>query len=208
MKINTIKFNKKQIIPPEKDREVKGLIITVALFASGMIIGSGLYNYQNNNITDILNNVFFQNIHFQNYSVFHSLINEIIVNIFFLALIFFSGISCAGIPVIILTVFIKGMSTGMLAGFLFSSYSINGICYYLITILPAYVFLNACFLISANNSYFLSWDITSIIMDKMQPDKSLIKGYIIKMCPMLLFSIIASLISIFLKKAFNGLFSF
>ena len=83
MTIKTIKFKSINNSDPEKDREVKGLIIAVSLFAAGMIIGAGLLKnstFNNPDFIALFNNFIQIRAKQKVYQLFS---NSLIVNILF-----------------------------------------------------------------------------------------------------------------------------
>lgn len=207
----TIKaFNLKKInnIKSESDREVKGLIITVALFAAAVIIGAGTLKQSSvyaNEYSDFFCQYLMNRANEKIYTIFF---NSISLNLLLLLLINFAGLCCIGIPVLILTVLLKGFGFGFFAGYLFSQFSINGIGYYLITVFPGAVISNTALLIVSNNSVFLSSDILSVSLAKKQADANLIKNYIKQNMIIIAAYIIASIIDCILIKAFGFMFAF
>ncbi len=208
MKIKALNFKKFNSLKYESDREVKGLIITLSVFAAAMIIGAGTLKYTSENMyeySDIFNRYITMRSYEKIYTIF---LNSVSVNLFFLFLINFAGLSCIGIPFIVLTILIKALGAGFFSGYLFSQFSMSGIGYYLITILPGAVISNAALLFASNNSAFLSADIFSVTLSKKQPDGNIIKNHLKKNIIILILCIIASIIDCVLAKAFEFMFTF
>lgn len=207
----TIKaFNLKKInnLKKESDREVKGLIITTAIFAAAVILGAGTLKHASDysgEFADFFSKILMNRTDEKIHTIF---LNSISLNLILLLLINFAGYCCIGIPMLILIVIIKGFGFGYFAGFLFSQFSINGIGYYLITVFPGAVISNTALLIACNNSVFLSSDILSVSLAKKQPDENLIKSYIKLNLIIIAAYIIASIIDSILIKAFGFLFTF
>lgn len=209
MTIKAFNFIKINNLKNKNDREVKGMIITLALFAAGMIIGAGLLKYTSNN-----NNNEFITI-FNEYAImrteqkaFRTFLNSLAVNLFFIFLINFAGLSCIGIPITVFITLIKGIGLGFFAGYLFSQFSMSGIGYYLITVLPGAVVSNTALLLACNSAVFLSADILAIVLIKKQSDENLIKNYLKKNMLLIIICITASMIDCILIKAFSFMFVF
>lgn len=208
MTIKTIKFKKLNNLDPEKEREVKGLIIAISLFASAMIIGAGLLKsdgYNSADFTSLFNN-FIQIRSEQN--LFQLFLNSLLINISCIFVANFAAMSCVGIPIAVFIPVIKGLGTGILAGYLFSEFAINGIGYYLLTILPGGIVGNAALLLACNDACFLSSDILATILSKKQPDDGILKNFIKRNLIIVLLTISSSLIDCILVKAFAYLFIF
>lgn len=208
MTVKTIKFKKFDYLNPEQEREVKGMIIALALFAAGMIIGSGLFRSASNGLNDFLS-VFDEYIAIRSSAKMHLIFfNSFCMNAICMVVGFFAGLSCFGIPVTIILIALKGLGVGILAGFLFSEYSMSGIGYYLLTILPGGIIANSALLLACNNACFSSIDILATVLSKKHADENLIKDYIKKCLIMLIITVIASMIDSVLIKAFSHLFIF
>ena len=176
MTIKAFTFNKIRSLKNESDREVKGLIITVSLFAAAMIIGAGTHKYTSE-YAELFNHYLSLRLNEKLYMIFF---NSFIVNFFILMIINFAGLSCTGIPVIVFLVLIKGLGAGVFAGLLYSQFSLNGIGYYLIAVLPVSVMTNSALLLACNNSVFMSADILAVALSKKQADSDDIKTYLKK----------------------------
>ena len=201
MKINAIKFSNIKREAAGQESELKALILFSALFACGMIIGAGIFN-TDNEITDIIKNILTDL--FLNDKT--SIISTIALNISFLAILIFMAFNCTGIPVIIISVFIKGIGFGVISGYLLSEFLLAGIGYYLMIILPAGILLCAAFIIAGIYSYFAAFDLIKILSGRKSADKQYISDYFIKIIPCIIMTIIASFLSVFSCTAFSGLF--
>lgn len=208
MTIKTIKFKKINSIKPEQEREVKGIIIALALFASGMIIGAGILKNTSSDISNFIQ-LFDEYIYMRTQQkIYQLLFNSILVNISCVIIANFAGMSCIGIPFAVLLVVTKGLGSGFLAGYLFSEFAMSGIGYYLLTILPGAIIANSALLIACNSACFMSADILATILSKKQADENLIKTYIKKNLIILIISFVASVFDCVLTKAFSYLFVF
>lgn len=190
------------------DREVKAMIITLALFAAAMIMGAGTLKHTSDYIgeyTDIFNNYLLLRSDCKIYEIF---IRTFLLNFFFLSVVIFTGLSCTGIPIAVLMVLLRGFGIGFFAGFLFSRFSISGIGYYLITVLPGAIIANTALLLACHNAVFLSADILAVTLSKKQPEENTIKIFLKKNAIILLICIASSIIDSLLFKAFEYMFVF
>lgn len=208
MTVKAIKLKKLGNLQPEKDREVKGGIIAVALFAAGMIIGSGMLRSETDSIISVVE--IFDSFVAQRLEnkVSEILVNSLCVNIVCIILAFVSGCSCIGLPLAVALPVVKGLGTGFLGGYLFSQFAMSGIGYYLLTILPGAVISNSLLIIMCNSACFMSVDILAVVLSKKQPEDCSIKLYIKKFLIILLIASVASLLDCLLAKAFSYLFVF
>lgn len=208
MTIKTIKFKKLNNLDPEKEREVKGLIITLALFASGMIIGAGLLKSAAYNTEDFVS-LFNNYIQMRSEQKVHQLfLNSLLINLFCVFIANFAAMSCIGLPLAVSIPVLKGFGAGFISGYLFSEFSMNGIGYYLLTILPGAIIGNAALLMACNDACFLSADILATIMSKKQPDDSILKNFLKRNLIIIFISVFSSLIDCISVKAFAYLFIF
>lgn len=208
MTIKAFNFKKINTLKNENDREVKGMIITLALFAAGMIIGAGLLKYSLN-ITDDFITIFNEYATMRTkQKAYITFFNSLSVNLLFIFLINFSGLSCIGIPFTVFITLTKSIGIGYFAGYLFSQFSMSGVGYYLLTVLPGAVLSNTALLLAYNSAVFQSADILAIILLKKQSDENLIKNYLKKTAILTIICIIASIIDCVLIKAFSFMFAF
>ena len=208
MTIKTIKFKKINNLDPEKEREVKGLIIALALFASGMIIGAGMLKsnaYNEGDFVSLFDNFIQIRSEQKLYQLF---INSLLINIFCIFVANLAAMSCIGFPLAIFIPIVKGLGLGIVAGYLFSEFAMNGIGYYLLTILPGGIIANAALLLACNDACFLSADILATVLSKKQPDENILKNFMKRNLIIIFISISASFIDCILVKAFAYLFIF
>lgn len=209
MKIKAIRLKNNNDIINNKEREVKGMIIILALFAAGVIIGSGLFRNSNSELANELTQVFNTFVSArENQKLYVTFFNSVVVNTVFLIIPFIFGLSCVGLPATAIIAVTKGLGLGIVAGYMFSSFAMSGIGYYLLTILPGAIIANSVLLLGCNCSLFMSADILSIVLSKKQPDANLLSTYIKKYTILLIGTFAASGIDAILTKAFSYLFSF
>ena len=210
MTIKTIRIKNKAELSPQAEREVKAMIITLAMFAAGMIVGAGIMKNLNStelsiDFTNIFD-IFTQNRNEQKaYQIF---LNSLSVNFLFLTLTFCSGLSCIGIPIITAVPIIKGIGYGMLSGYLLSVYKMSGIGYYLLTVFPGAVIAAAILMLACSSAGLMAADILSVILAKKQAESSNILHYIKRFLIYAVISLGASAIDTALTKAFSYLFEF
>lgn len=208
MKIKTIRIKRSYDIPPEKERDVKGMILTLALFAFGMIVGAGLLKSESSDFIRDFVSVFDAYTEARGsqkiYTVFfHSLV----VNFLFLVSAFGFGLSCIGLPVTVLLPVIKGLGLGIVSGYLFSHFAMSGIGYYLLTILPGAVLTNSALLLACNGSSLMSMDILATVTSRKTPDGGMIRNYLKKYLILLIVTLIGSVVDAVLTRSFSYLFS-
>lgn len=208
MKIKTIRIKRSFDIPPERERDVKGMILTLALFAFGMIVGAGLLKSGSSDFIRDFTSVFDLYTEARNsqkiYTVFF---HSIAVNTLFLVSAFGFGLSCIGLPVTVLLPVVKGLGMGIVSGYLFSHFAMSGIGYYLLTIFPGAVLTNSALLLACNASSLMSIDILATVTSRRPADTGLVKNYLKKYLILLIVTLIGSVIDAVLTRSFSYLFS-
>ena len=144
--------------------------------------------------------------------------SEGILGCFFESLLFFSftpfltfifGLSAVGIPIIIATPAIIGAITGMATGFLFFNYSLQGICYSALIIVPAISIVVATLLKCCSEAIIMSMDIITCIGGYQKNQRqNVMKEYCLKFLILFIPIIISALLNAFSFKIFGNLFSF
>lgn len=211
MTIKAVRIKKNIALTQEKEREVKIMLIILALFAAGMIIGASIM--KDYTVSDDLT-VTFKNI----FSIFTQsrsgnnaatiFLNSFSVNIIFMAVLFFSGINLLGIPIVISMPIIRGLGYGMLSGYLINTYRMNGLGYYLLTIFFGGVIAVITLSLSCMTSIIMSSDILAVVFNKKQADKSAIISYLKHYLFFFFGCVVASTIDTVLVKFFSYLFEF
>ncbi|MBQ8209699.1 MAG: stage II sporulation protein M [Clostridia bacterium] len=210
MKIKTIRFNKKAEFTTEQEKMIKNMIITVALFAAGVIIGAGIMGKGSSNVfLSDFKSVFTIFINKRTDLKFYEIFfNSFIINFVFIAAVFCAGLSCIGLPVVISAPVIKGIGYGMLSGYLLTEYSMNGVGYYLLTILPSGVMFMAILLLASSSAWILSKELLAIIFEKKQPDSTAVITYIKRYAVYFAGTVLTSAVETVFIKAFAYLFTF
>lgn len=208
MKIKTIRLKKNNSFSPEKEREIKGMIIFLALFASGMIVGAGVLRGGASGSLENFIKIFDTYTSSRSeQKIYVTFLNSLAVNLLFLALSFAAGLSCVGLPVATVLPIIKGLGSGLTAGYLFSQFAMSGIGYYLLTIFPGSVIGSSSLLLACNCSSFMSADILAAVLGKKQTDISYIQNYVKKYLILTAFAAAGSAADSVLTKAFAYLFT-
>ena len=210
MKIKTIRFKKKPELSSEQEREVKNMIIMIALFAAGMIVGAGIIKKgSSTELLDDFTSIFNIYIDHRNtLNAFKLFVNAFIVNLILIAADFCAGMSCIGMPVTVIIPIFKGVGYGVLSGYLFIQYAMNGIGYYLLTVFPSAVIASSVLLLSSSSASIMSKEILSVTLEKKQPDSTIAIKYIKRYAVYFAGIVLASAVETILIKAFSYLFVF
>ena len=205
MTVKAIRIQNRINSTPEKDREVRLIIILLSIFTASMIIGAGCINLQNNSSDIIISHYWFSLRNTQN--LINVFLNSMSVNIILMFIVFFSGFSCIGMPLSVITLTIKGLGLGYISGYLFTL-SAKGIGYYLINIIPSNIIIVTCLIIITIYSITMSQDITMCISDNKKLPENQIKIYIKKFIIIIVITITACFTDALFCKIYFYLFSF
>ena len=210
MKIKAIRLTKHSVFSSEQEKEIKNMIIIIALFTAGMIIGSGIMRKGSSAalLSDFSSifDVFASNRNeLKAYKIF---INSLLTNFLFVFSLFFAGFSCIGIPIVYIMPVIKGLGLGALSGYLLTMYSMNGMGYYLLTIIPSGIVSVSVVLLAGCTSAIMSKEPLGIVLEKRQPNSTTAIAYIKKYAIFLAGMVLASAVETVFVKAFSNLFVF
>lgn len=206
MTVKAVRIKNILFCVPEKEREVRILILITAVFTASMIVGAGCVNFiDSTSLTEKTINFWLSE---RNQQTFIQIfINSFIINIMPLSAIFLCGLSCVGFPFVSAIFIIKGLSLGYIAGYLFSL-SAKGIGYYLINIVPANLIFISGLFITTMHSIQMTNDITMCINDKKKLSEKCIRNYIIRFIIIIIITAFASFTDGVFCKTYSYLFSF
>lgn len=130
-----------------KFAEIKNAVLFLMMI-SGIIIGAFSAGK-----SDYLKNIAMQYLQFRNVTGFSAVfLKSASVNLAFIASSVFLGFSLIGSPLIYCIVFIKGMGTGALCGFLYFKYGFSGVGYAALTVFPSLVISFFALMMSCKDS--------------------------------------------------------
>lgn len=209
MTIKTIRLKQNMGITNQTEREVKTAIIILALFTAGMIVGAGLMRAQSLSINENFIKLFNTYIQYRNSSKSLRIFTySIASNSIILFLSFLCGLHCFGLPVLSSIPIIRGLGYGMLSGYLMTQYRINGIGYYLLTILPSGIITTAILVLSCTISSVTSYNFAIVVLGKRQTDAKELISYIKKYALFLILTIFNASLDTLISKSFSYLFVF
>ena len=185
-------------------------LIFFSLFFSGVIIGVMTIKSQESTLNSLLTDFF------NNY--IKECENEGFLGCFFDALFIFSltpfltfvsGLSAVGLPIIIATPAIMGALTGMTTGFLFLNFSLQGLCYSALIVVPAVSIVIATLIKCCSEAIIMSIDIITCIGGYQNNLKqNIIKEYCLRFLVLFVPIIISAILNVICFKSFGNLFSF
>lgn len=208
MKIKTIRIKHTYDVPAEIERDVKGMILILALFAFGIIVGAGLLKSNSSDfIRDFISVFDIYTAARGTQKIYTVFFHSVLVNLLFFLSAFGFGLSCIGLPVTALLPVVKGLGMGIVSGYLFSHFAMSGIGYYLLTIFPGAVLTNSALLLACNTGSLMSMDILASVTARKTPDGELMKNYLKKCFILLILTVAGSLVDAVLTRSFSYLFS-
>lgn len=197
-----------------------GLIITltVTLFL-GMTVGTLAARSADKEVLNGLDFLFSTNFESRGeQSVFSTFAASFTSYFFFFAAIFMCGLSAWGVVGIPLIIFLKGFGTGICAGYLYQTYSLKGVGFYLLVMLVGIITSSLAFIMQGRDSIRVSINVWNIISKRRvsvnnMADVSANKGvdfvgFLITNSYYLIAVAIAALIDALLNALFAGLFQF
>ena len=126
IKLNKVKTKVNDKLKEQKKIYIFLIIVMILGLISGIIYAIILNQNDHNLVTESLNS-FFISIKENNINYKNALINSLIGNITFTTFIFLLGISIIGIPIIILSLFLKTFIFGFSISSIIYTYHLNGI---------------------------------------------------------------------------------
>ncbi len=188
----------------------KRIIFLTAVFTAGVVAGSVIISKDNteivNYIVDIFKSYTLQRGQQKLISGFlHSAVGECV----YILISYFLGLSVMGLPAICALPFVKGLGTGVVLGYLYSSFKWKGVGYSLLIIFPGMLTASLALIFACGESLAMSAGLLSVINGNKAPMlKDFFKIYNIRYLVFFLVSLFASLLDAVLMKSFSGLFSF
>lgn len=186
------------------------LTLFTALFVFGLVIGSAILKSNDSTIATQLASIIESYIlkrTSQGYLILF--LNSLIPMLIYLYIAFAAGLCAVGIPIVIIEPIIKGLGVGIIAGYLYSTFELQGVGYCLLIIFPAAILSTATLIFACNESFLMSVDIIKILKDKQYSAReNIFKLYLTRYSVLTIFVVFIALLDTFFIKAFSGLFNF
>lgn len=206
-------FKKSVVIKRKKmnipDLDFKTLIF-FTLFFSGVIIGALTIKTKEASVNNLLIEFFNDYIALRkSEGILGCFFESLLILSFTPFLTFIFGLSAIGLPIIIATPVIMGAITGMATTFLFFNYSLQGLCYSALIIIPTLSLVAATLLKCCCEATIMSFDIITCIGGYQSNLKqNIIKEYCLRYLVLFIPVVISALINVLSFKIFGNLFSF
>lgn len=147
-------------------KESKYIIISSFVLILGMFVGSCLVHILGDGQSDALRPIFSIFIKYKvNSSFIRIFLTSFISGLVYLLLICLSSFGVSGFPIIPAVLFIKGMLTCILSGFLYRNYSLQGIAFSNLILLPSDLLTNFILILISSEGLKLCTKFYSIIKD-------------------------------------------
>lgn len=185
-------------------------MIFFVLFFSGVIVGCFSIKNSESSLIDLLKDYFISYItEVSNKDFLVCFLDSLLIFILPTIFIFIFGLCAVGIPIIIATPVIIGIFSGMAISFLFFTYSLQGIGYSALIIIPSITIIIATLLKSCEEAFIMSSEII-INMSGYQNSKrkNELKDYCLRFLIFTIPVILSALLNVSSQKIFSGLFSF
>lgn len=188
----------------------KRILFLMAMFAAGLVAGAEIIKNENTELTDYIISVF-KSFMLQRSKqslgsiLFHSALSVGI----YIATAYLLGLCVAGVPIIGVIPFIKGLGPGVIMGYLYSAYKWKGMGYSLLIIFPGTLLSAFALILACGESLIMSIGLFSLIQGgKPTVLRSYFKTYNVRYLVFFLISMTSALFECILIKTFGSLFSF
>ncbi|MEZ3497517.1 MAG: stage II sporulation protein M [Lachnospiraceae bacterium] len=97
-------------------------------------------------------------------SVLHSFLSVFGSECIFLLIAMLFGVCIIGEPILWLLPFVKGLGIGIISGYLYQAYTLQGMTYFSVYVLPSAVLASAALLLGCKESILMTRDLTRILL--------------------------------------------
>lgn len=191
-------------------REEWKMVTLISIFLSGMIIGAIAAKHTDNAINAKLITMFSDFTMLRStQSIFQTFVNSFIVSFIYLSIVFAFGLCAVGIPIISIIPLCRGIGIGMIAGYLYSTYSLSGAGYCMVILFPSAIISTAALLFGCNESFVMSYEIFNVMSGKI-PNQygNIFKRYSLRYFILLAIITVSAVIDTVMTVIFAGNFSF
>lgn len=137
-------------------------------FSVGVLLSRRSNQNLNDYIAYLFNNYYGAT---ENYGFFTVFFNSFFGWMIYAVLLFVSGVSALGYIFVPVLLFFKIMGYGLISGYLYSGFGLNGISFYLLTIVPGLFICLFCFCFAAKESFAFSRMFFKTIKKESKPTK-------------------------------------
>lgn len=205
---------KKSVVIKRKKLPVPRLnyknLLFFTLFFCGFFIGLLSIKGEGNQLKIILNDFFGEYLlNKSSESFLAGLLNSFFIICFFPFITFIFGLCAVGVPIIIATPTLIGIIVGMAIGFLYSCYSLQGLVYAALIIIPCVAIVIGTLIRCCNEAVNMSLEIIANISGyKAQTKKNILKEYFLKFLIYSIPLLLSAILNTTSYNVFSHLFSF
>ena len=135
--------------------------------------------------------------------------NSLAINLIFVLCAFILGLCAVGLPFLSILPIIKGIGIGMLTGFLYSNFALQGLGYCVLILYPGLMPAVYALLLSCTTGVKSSYNmLLSLSSNKAIKGETNLKIYCIKFLIFFMLIIFSSVIDAVVIRLFSGFFSF
>lgn len=202
-----IKWKNKNILQTiEKNYNI---IILTTLIGFGIIIGSILISRTSsefNNSIDNLYNNFVASI--KEKSFISTFFDTFFTSMVYIFLFFIMGTNALGVPFVYFLACIKGIGNGIISGYLYMTFGLQGVGFSTLVLFPYALFSSIIIILMGNSSLKMSKTIFSGLNGKFPNFNEItIKKYCVNFLIYTAFFLVASIIDAIFKVSFSDVFS-
>lgn len=182
-----------------------------SLFICGLILGVLTIKNGNSELNDVLKNFFVNYISEKNEKTILECFLESSIFIFIIPLFcFIAGLCAVGGPIVIAIPILVGIVVGMATGILYSQYTLQGLGYTALVIMPSTAIVIGTLLKCCNESINMALDIIYMIIGGNNSNIKInkLKEYCLEYLVLCVPFILAGVINTICFKLFGGVFSF
>lgn len=136
-------------------------------------------------------------------------LNNVVVNMFFVLLNFVFGLCAIGFPVSLISVFIKGMSIGVLSSYMYSAFALKGFTYCLLVVYPVQIIASLILMKTGQESFLMSLKLLRTLTERQQSNsyhtdiQKYLMHFIIIIVINLILSAVSAVMNVYVTKFFN-----
>ena len=198
--------NNARIISIEKNYNI---IILTTLIGFGIIVGALIISKASLNLSGSISVIYGNYVSaIREKSFWTNLTDTFFTSIIYLVLIFIMGTNAVGIPFIYFITCIKGISIGIINGYLYASFGFKGVGFSTLVLFPYALISGVIIILAGDSAIKLSRGIFLDLINKGSTAREItIKKYCINFVIYTAFFIIASVIDAIFKLSFSEIFN-
>jgi hypothetical protein len=127
--------------------------------------------------------------------------------LFYFVMCFTFGLCAVGVPLISFLPVIKGFGVGLISSYIYSTFSVRGVCYCLLIYFPAQIISSALLVYACNEGYYMAADIFSLLRENADiSEKNAFKLYVTRFLLLTGFGVLTALLDCLLSLGFTRFF--